>query len=66
MHHHPNRCVAAYPEETKPALPELFALWIDHLEDNIPAVREDAAAALARAAVACGDEGRERALAALR
>lgn len=47
-------------------LPELFALWTDHLWDNIPTVREDTAVALARAVAAYGDEAAGRVLAALR
>ncbi|KAI8468417.1 MAG: armadillo-type protein [Monoraphidium minutum] len=60
------RCVAAYPEDARPALPELFALWVDHVWDNIPTVREDSAAALARAAGAYGDEAAARVVEALR
>jgi hypothetical protein len=58
--------VAAYPEEARPVLPELFDLWVDHLWDNIPTVREDTAAALVRAATAYGDEAAAKVLAALR
>ncbi|GBF89452.1 hypothetical protein Rsub_02024 [Raphidocelis subcapitata] len=60
------RCVSAYPEEARPVLPELFSLWADHLWDNIPTVREDTAAALARAAAAYGEEAAGRVLAVLR
>eukprot|EP00879_Flechtneria_rotunda_P017789 GHRR01018648.1.p1 GENE.GHRR01018648.1~~GHRR01018648.1.p1 ORF type:complete len:558 (+),score=195.68 GHRR01018648.1:134-1807(+) len=50
------RCVLAYPEEAREMLDHLYALWSDHLWDNIPTVRENSAAALAKAVVAYGEE----------
>jgi hypothetical protein len=40
------KCAKAFPEECRGSLPELQKLWTAHLDDNIPSVREDAAAAL--------------------
>lgn len=40
------KCVAAFPEECRATLPELLKLWSAHLDDNIPSVRANAAAAL--------------------
>ncbi len=40
------KCAAAFPEECRAALPELLKLWSAHLDDNIPSVRANAAAAL--------------------
>jgi hypothetical protein len=54
------RCVAAYPEETREVLDALYALWFDHLWDNIPTVREDSAAALANAVRAYGQEALDK------
>ena len=34
------------PEECRASLPELLKLWSAHLDDNIPSVRANAAAAL--------------------
>jgi hypothetical protein len=61
-------CAAAYPEETRPFLGELVPLWVAHLWDNIPTVREDSALALARAVAAYGpgSDVEQAALAALR
>lgn len=62
----PPRCAAAYPEDSRPVLPELLPLWFDHLWDNIPTVREDTAAALARAVAAYGGEVTEKVVDTLR
>ena len=43
------KCAASFPEECRASLPELQKLWTAHLNDNIPSVREDAAAALGEA-----------------
>ena len=40
------KCAAAFPEECRAVLPELLKLWTAHLDDNIPSVRANAAAAL--------------------
>ena len=40
------KCAAAFPEDCRAALPELVKLWAAHLDDNIPSVRANAAAAL--------------------
>ena len=40
------KCAAAFPGECRAALPELTRLWAAHLDDNIPSVRANAAAAL--------------------
>ena len=40
------KCAASFPEECRASLPELYKLWTAHLDDNIPSVRADAAAAL--------------------
>lgn len=40
------KCAAAFPEECRASLPELLKLWSAHLDDNIPSVRANAAAAL--------------------
>ena len=42
--------VGALPEASRPYLADLWPLWITHLDDNIPSVREDAAIALGDAA----------------
>ena len=47
-------------------LEELFPLWFAHLSDVIPSVRQDAAAALADAVRAYGDEALQRILPQLR
>ncbi|KAK9841641.1 hypothetical protein WJX74_009256 [Apatococcus lobatus] len=44
------RVVRTLPEASRPFLPDLWPLWIAHLDDNIPSVREDAAIALGDAA----------------
>lgn len=58
--------VAAYPEESRQVLDELYALWLAHLSDNIPSVRQDSAAALADCVRAYGPEALDRLLPALR
>ena len=40
------KCAASFPEQCRASLPELYKLWTAHLDDNIPSVRADAAAAL--------------------
>ena len=40
------KCATSFPEQCRRALPELYRLWTAHLDDNIPSVRADAAAAL--------------------
>lgn len=54
------RCVASYPEETREVLDALYALWFDHLWDNIPTVREDSAVALAAAVKVYGQEALDK------
>ena len=48
------RCVEACPEESKEVLPELLPLWIAHLWDNIPTVRQNSAQALGKVCQAYG------------
>lgn len=48
------RAVASYPAAAAPLLSNLLALWLDHIGDNVPSVRENAAGALALAAAAVG------------
>ena len=48
--------VVAHPEAARGSLDKLYALWFDHLAENIPSVRAGAAAALANAVRAYGDE----------
>lgn len=50
------RCVLAYPETSRPFLTELFELWVAHLWDNIPSVRDNSATALGNAIRAYGAE----------
>ncbi|KAG2487842.1 hypothetical protein HYH03_013559 [Edaphochlamys debaryana] len=50
------RAVLAYPTEFRPLAPQVIPLWMDHLSDNIPALRANSAAALAKAVKAYGDE----------
>ncbi|KAG2428503.1 hypothetical protein HXX76_011620 [Chlamydomonas incerta] len=59
------RAVLAYPEEMRPLAPEVLALWLAHLADNIPTVRANSAAAAAKALRAYGDEVLPALLAAL-
>ena len=40
------KTAGSFPEKCRAALPELCKLWTGHLDDNIPSVRADAAAAL--------------------
>lgn len=61
-----NRCVAAYPNETREVLDSLYALWFDHLWDNIPTVREDSAVALGQAVRAYGQEALDKITAVLK
>lgn len=42
------RCALAYPDAMRPLLPELTGLWLAHIGDNIPSVREDSAIALGK------------------
>ena len=46
----------AFPEQAREALPKLLPLWLDHLGENVPSVRETAAVALGNAVRAFGDE----------
>lgn len=62
----PVRCVVSYPQETREVLDSLYALWFDHLWDNIPTVRENSAAALANAVRAYGEEATTKVVAVLR
>lgn len=48
------RCAAAFPAEAAPWRPELWPLLRGLLDENVPSVREDGAAALADAARAWG------------
>ena len=50
------RTVRALPDACRPFLADLWPLWISHLDDNIPSVREDAAIALGDAAAALQQE----------
>ncbi len=50
------KCAANFPEECRASLPELYKLWTVHLDDNIPAVRANAAAALGDAVQAYKQE----------
>jgi hypothetical protein len=50
------RCAVAFPDECRPLLEELYALWFAHLWDNIYSVRDGAAVALGNAARAYGAE----------
>lgn len=38
--------ILAFPEESKPAIEELYTLWCNHLVDNIASVRDNSAIAL--------------------
>ena len=58
--------VLAYPEEARGTLDQLYVLWFDHLSENIPSVRAGAAAALANAVRAYGDEALSTVLPQLR
>lgn len=51
---------ASYPDAAAPRLPELWRLWLDHLGDNVPSVRETAAAAVGKVAAATKEESRGR------
>lgn len=44
----------------------MYALWFDHLWDNIPTVREDSAVALAQAVRAYGQEALDKIIPVLR
>lgn len=44
----------AYPEQTRGLLPQLLPLWLEHLGENVPSVRETAAVALGNAVRAFG------------
>ena len=60
------RCVRALPGESRAWLPDLEPLWLGHLDDNIPSVREDAAVALGDVVRAYGQEALAKILPALR
>jgi hypothetical protein len=47
-------------------LDALYALWFDHLWDNIPTVREDSAVALAAAVKVYGQEALDKVTAVVR
>lgn len=47
-------------------LDALYPLWVDHLWDNIPTVREDSAVALAQAVRAYGQEAIDKVIAVLK
>lgn len=54
------RAVANYAGAAVLVLPDLYRLWLEHLWDNVPSVRENAAVALGRAAAALGDDALQR------
>lgn len=56
------KCAASFPEECRGSLPDLYGLWISHLDDNIYSVREDAAVALGDAVRAYDQEALDRVL----
>lgn len=60
------RCAAAFPEAAAPWRAELWPLLAGLLDDNVPSVRGDAAAALADAVRAWGPAMLELLLPALR
>ena len=60
------KCAASFPEECRSSLPELCKLWTGHLDDNIPSVRADAAAALGDALQAYKQELLEQLLPLIR
>lgn len=60
------RCVRSFPEASRPALDELYALWLAHLADNIATVRENSAIALGDAIRAYGQEALDRILPEIR
>ncbi len=60
------KCAASFPEECRASLPELYKLWTRHLDDNIPSVRADAAAALGDALQAYKQELLEQLLPLIR
>lgn len=52
--------VAAYPAAAAPQLEDLWKLWFEHLGDNVPSVRANAAAAIGKVAASLPDEAMER------
>jgi hypothetical protein len=54
------RAAAHFPEAAAPFLPELYRLWLELLWDNVPSVRENAAAALGMVAGTVGDDAANR------
>ncbi|KAK9823094.1 hypothetical protein WJX72_000228 [[Myrmecia] bisecta] len=60
------KCVLAYPEEARQWLEELYPLWLEHLDDNIFSVRENAAIALGDVVRAYQQEALDRLLPVLR
>ena len=60
------KCAASFPEECRGSLSELYKLWTGHLDDNIPSVRADAAAALGDALQAYKQELLEQLLPLIR
>ena len=51
---------SSYPTAAGPRLPELWRLWLEHLADNVPSVRETAAMAIGKVAAATPEDSRER------
>eukprot|EP00892_Ulva_mutabilis_P004621 jgi/Ulvmu1/2530/UM138_0035.1 len=51
---------ASYPAAAASRLPELWRLWLEHLGDNVPSVRETAAMAIGKVAAATPDDSRPR------
>ncbi|XP_071507896.1 uncharacterized protein [Diadema antillarum] len=51
--------VRCFPEESRQSMPDLYPLFFENLRDNIPSVRQGAAAALANVVRAYGDEASE-------
>jgi hypothetical protein len=52
--------VAAYPAAAAPQLGDLWRLWFEHLGDNVPSVRANAAAAIGKVAGALPEEALKR------
>jgi hypothetical protein len=54
------RAVARYAEAAALFLPDLYRLWLEHLWDNVPSVRENAAGAVGLVAGAVGEDAVRR------
>lgn len=52
--------VAAYPVGAAPQLGDLWKLWFEHLGDNVPSVRANAATAIGKVAAALPEETLEQ------